>query len=143
MTKPIPVRVAFRAATRYVVVGECHISVYSVASHGYAQIGWQEDGKTQGTTAHRAASTFYDGPLDEGETVDHRCKNRRCVRREHLRRLSNFENARRTNGRDWPLGECAHGHPNELLAVKGRKRVCGVCNAEWQAGWRAKRRGRS
>lgn len=52
----IPDRVALRAATKYKVDGDCWVSTYSVASHGYAQIGWQEKGKLRGTTAHRAAS---------------------------------------------------------------------------------------
>lgn len=44
---PIPERVALRAYER-VEVDEagCWISTYSTASHGYAQIGWQGDGKT-------------------------------------------------------------------------------------------------
>lgn len=38
----IPPRVAARAAARCIVddVTGCWISTYSVASHGYAQIGW-------------------------------------------------------------------------------------------------------
>lgn len=91
----------------------CHQSTYSVTSAGYAQIGWQPSGESnKGTTAHRAAWTAVYGPIPDGLTVDHLCKNRRCVNVEHLRLLTNFENARRTHGRDWPIGngECINGH---------------------------------
>lgn len=41
----IPDRVAERAATKYETSEDgCWISTYSVASHGYAQIGWQDAG---------------------------------------------------------------------------------------------------
>lgn len=127
---PVPDRVAFRAATRFVAVGDCHESTYSVASHGYAQIGWQDaDGKRHGTTAHRAAWAHHHGQVAQGETVDRTCKNRRCVRIEHLRSLPNLENARRTAGRDWPVGTCANGHGPELWRPKGPTRKKGYCHA--------------
>lgn len=53
----------------------------------------------------------------------------------HLRLLPNFENARRVNGLDWPMGQCANGHPNNRLkavvrVARGKKRlgtICGEC----------------
>lgn len=131
-TRPIPERVAARAATRFVVSGECHISTYSIASHGYAQVGWSDAGKNTMTTAHRAAWVHYTGEqIEPGYTIDHRqglgCKSRRCVRREHLRSLINLENARRTSGTDWPLGTCRHGHGVEHWRPKSDKRLKGYC----------------
>ena len=51
----IPDRVALRALRRFERDTEsgCHISTYSVASHGYAQIGWQDAGYRQVVTAER------------------------------------------------------------------------------------------
>ena len=44
---PVPERVARRAYERVEKRDDgCWISTYSVASHGYAQIGWNEGGKT-------------------------------------------------------------------------------------------------
>jgi len=137
----IPQDVAQRALDRFVARGDaCHISDYSVGSHGYAQIGWKRPSGGGCTTAHRAAWTAVHGQIPAGMTVDHICKERRCVNVAHLRLLSNFENARRTNGRDWPLGECAHGHPNELLRHTGTKLVCDPCSREQQARYRQKLR---
>src|SRR5258705_11557020 len=115
---PIPRRVAARAFySRRRGPNGCQISTYSVASHGYAQIGWTDNsGIRRGTTAHRAAWTHVHGQIPAGMTVDHKptC-DRRCVNVKHLRLLSNYENGRRTSGRDWPLGECINGHSNEFL----------------------------
>lgn len=91
----IPPRVAERAASRFVIDGECHVSTYSTGSHGYAQIGWVPDSATRSTmtTAHRAAWVYANGPIPEGMTVDHTCRNRRCVRVDHLRLLTLAENS--------------------------------------------------
>lgn len=141
MTHPIPARVAARASTNWSARGDCKISTYSTGSHGYAQIGWQAEGKVYMTTAHRAAWTYANGRIPDGATVDHVCKEKRCVNPDHLRILSNYENARRTNGRDWPIGECANGHPNSesYLQPSGRRR-CLPCNRAAQARYRARQR---
>jgi hypothetical protein len=142
---PIPERVAQRALTRFVVAEDgCHISTYSTASHGYAQIGWTPTGEgNKGTLAHRAAWAAVNGQIPEGMTVDHLCKNRRCVNPDHLRLLPNYENARRINGWDWPLGECRHGHPNSMLRRQSDGRIkCHACRMEWQRRHRAKKRAR-
>lgn len=113
----IPDRVRERAATRVArsSVSGCWISGYSVASHGYAQIGWQENGGRWMVLAHRASWERSNGPVPPGMTLDHLCKEKRCVNPDHLRLLDNFENGRRTHGRDWGEGECANGHPNSFL----------------------------
>ena len=143
MSIDIPQRVAERAYFRFVAsMDGCRISSYSVASHGYAQIGWTIDntGRRSGTTAHRAAWVYVHGQIPDGMTIDHVCKNRRCVNVDHMRMLTNYENARRTDGRDWPLGECANGHPNsENIDVNG-KHHCRICHAEWKQRGVAKTR---
>lgn len=124
----IPKRVAERAFTNWEPSPSgCRISTYSTASHGYAQIGWQDRaGRMRGTTAHRAAWVHIHGQIPAGLTIDHKptC-DKRCVHTDHLRKLTNFENGRRTHGKDWPLGECANGHSNKHLFrqwVKGENR---------------------
>ena len=130
----IPDRVASRAANRW-IAGEngCRISTYSVGSHGYAQIGWQDPDHRHVVTAHRAAWVWANGQqIPVGMTIDHLCKNRRCVNPDHLRLISNFENARRTSGSDWQMGMCKHGHPNsEIRYQPSGKAYCGICSKEW------------
>lgn len=138
----IPDRVAARAAVLFEADGSgCWISTYSTASHGYAQIGWQDADYRQVVTAHRAAWVYHHGQqIPDGMTIDHTCKTRPCVNPSHLRMLSNFENARRTSGRDWRMGECVNGHSNDFLVHRGGKWKCEKCAAEWQRRYRAKKR---
>lgn len=131
----IPERVAARAATRFVVDEHgCHISTYSVASHGYAQIGWQDGGYRQVVTAHRASWVHVNGQIPEGMTIDHICRVRPCVNPEHLQLMSNLENARGGGGHHTtapvPTGDkCSRGHA-ELLYANGEKH-CRECAQEW------------
>jgi hypothetical protein len=123
----------------------CLVSRYSVGSHGYAQVGWSVEGKTVVITAHAALWQYLHGPLESGQTVDHTCpkgRNRKCIEITHLRELSNLDNARRTNGRDWPLGQCAQGHPDSEWHPKSatnKKGYCNVCSREATRRKRASR----
>lgn len=140
----IPERVAARAATRAIVEGECLTSTYSVASHGYAQVGWTESGMRTMTTAHRAAYVFWTGQqIPDGMTVDHTCHNRRCVRRVHLRLLSNPDNGRR-NGpdRDYEVGQsCRRNHPaSARVRTSEGHLICHECRLVTQAEFRQRRR---
>ena len=140
----IPSRVAERAAVRCVKAANgCLISTYSVASHGYAQIGWTDkDGGHYMVLCHRAAWVHHHGmQIPDGMTIDHLCKNRQCVNPDHLRLLSNFENARRTNGDDWPLGVCKHGHPNaRLKRRKSGRWECQDCRRMYSGQHRSRKR---
>lgn len=138
----IPERVVKRVLSK-VAMGPrgCHISTYSVASHGYAQVGWHEDGERIVTLCHRVIWTWFRGAIPDGMTVDHMCKNRRCIRLQHLRLISNLENARRTSGRDWPLGQCVNGHSDAEYWVpkagRGGKGFCLRCKTEAREQWLA------
>ncbi len=72
--------------------------------------------------------------------MDHKeCSNRRCIEITHLRLLPNLENARRTNGADWPLGQCKHGHDESWWMPKtatNKKGYCYACVALDQAAKR-------
>lgn len=143
----IPFRVCERAYQKWEAADDdadcCFISTYSTASHGYAQIGWQDPGYRNIVLAHRAAWTYVHGQIPEGMTVDHRTTcDRRCVRVTHLRLLTNLENARRTSGRDWPLGQCINGHDDSYWLPKGPTRIkgcCAMCRADNQRRYRKKK----
>lgn len=117
----------------------CLVSRYSVGSHGYAQ-AW--DGETV-VLAHRIVWERHHGPVAKGMTVDHLCHNRKCVEIEHLRELSNLENARRNKaGADWPAGQCINGHDDATYwRPKGPMRVKGYCHACRMDAQRRRRRG--
>jgi hypothetical protein len=141
---PVPERVAQRALTNVDKQADgCWISRYSVMNTGYAQVGW--GGTTRGTVlAHRAAWVAVNGQVPLGMTLDHTCKVKRCVNPSHLRPLPNYENARRTAGRDWPMGYCANGHDSTHLIqvtrnanTSGKATICGTCMKDSQARWSA------
>lgn len=96
----------------------------------YAQIGWREDGKPHRMYVHRVAWIAAHGPIPAGMTVDHLCFQAKCVNVDHLRLLTNFENARRQRGAAFPLGACRNGHPNSMLRVNNAgKRYCPACRS--------------
>lgn len=144
----VPERVVERVLTKVAMgpvvdleLGACHLSTYSTASHGYAQVGWAEDGERRMVLCHQVVWIDDEGPIPDGVTVDHRCHVRRCIRRPHLRLLTNKENgARNRPGFDWPLdGSCSRGHGPEHRAERsdGGTR-CMVCHAEDKAAHAAK-----
>jgi HNH endonuclease len=100
------------------------------ASDGYGKV--QLDGR--GVGAHRVAWELTNGPIPAGLTIDHLCRNRRCVNPAHLEAVtqqvnvlrgtsSAAVNARRTH--------CVNGHEftpeNTYLYNDGRRRVCRTC----------------
>lgn len=126
--------------------GGCRLSRYSLGSHGYPQIGWVEDGKRTMSLCHLVLWKAHHGPISPGMTVDHTCKTKRCVNVQHYRLLPNLENARRTSGRDWPLGQCVNGHLDATYWHKpasGGKGYCRACRADAQRRYWARKAARS
>lgn len=132
----IPERVAERAGTKYVEdENGCWISTYSVASHGYAQIGWQSGDYRQVVTAHRASWVHHSGKqIPDGMTIDHTCRVRRCINPAHLQVMGNVENATGGGGLHTsvpvPTGELCHVGHAVLLFPTGAKN-CRECAQEW------------
>jgi hypothetical protein len=145
----IPERVKARAAEKVDIDSNgCMISRYSLGSHGYPQIGWRGDGERHLVLVHRATWEAENGPVPLGMTLDHVCKVKACVNPApaHHRLLANLDNARRTAGRDWPLGECIRGHSDDHLVERRRgpvngggvKMRCIICEREDQRAYRAR-----
>ena len=153
MSLLIPERVKARAATRYVVdENDCWVSSYSTSTHGYAQLGWQDGppGSHKMTLAHRSAFEYHTGErIPDGMTIDHMCRNRRCVNPDHLRMLSMTDNSmRNADGRDFPVGwSCVKNHDSSLRRTRTRKKknghtsevtFCLQCDRDSNARYRAK-----
>ncbi len=59
--------------------------------------------------AHRLAYMFSVGPIAAGQHIDHLCRNRICVKPEHLEQVSPAENLRRAPPKRKQT-HCRHGH---------------------------------
>jgi hypothetical protein len=100
--------------------------------------------------AHRVVYELMVGPVPDGLEIDHLCRNRACVRPDHLEPVTRQENCRRAAlHEDWhrpkPQNKthCIRGHAltieNTWSAGKsGRK--CRICGEIARARYRASKR---
>lgn len=128
--------VRFRRATRAGSIpthrpdlGPCLDFIGSDNGHGYGQFAYH--GNRAGY-AHRYAWERVHGPIEDGLTVDHLCRNRRCCNVEHLELVTRLENYIR--GCETRT-ECPNGHPYPPEAKPG-ERNCPICKeAQTKRSW--------
>lgn len=87
--------------------GECWIWTGSKHSAGYGSTSVN----AKRVYAHRYAYEVLVGPIPEGLVIDHLCRNRLCVRPDHLEPVTLAENTRRGATPFGPLhATCKRGH---------------------------------
>lgn len=89
--------------------------------------------------AHRFAFTEVRGPIPPGMTLDHTCRNRRCVNPAHMDVCTRAENLRRTFPFRAVNITCPQGHRLDIdvttgsVGFVGSHRRCLVCvRLSWQ-----------
>lgn len=84
-------------------------------------------GKTH-VIAHRFSYELINGPIEDGLEIDHLCKNRSCVRPDHLEAVTHLENMRRAYA---DKTHCIHGHllsEENVWRQKTGARICKECS---------------
>ena len=92
--------------------------------------------------APRFAYETLVGPIPEGLTIDHLCRNPPCVNADHMEPVTNRVNILRGNGtsaRNARKTHCSQGHPfdaeNTFYSPEG-SRVCRECKRVRGLSWR-------
>jgi hypothetical protein len=93
------------------------------------------DGDVSGK-AHRFAYKHFVGPLVDGLTIDHKCRNRRCVNPDHLQQITGLHNTMIGEG-PGPINlrktHCPKGHeysPENTYVDKRGYRYCRQCTKD-------------
>lgn len=116
----------------------CVECLYKGAVRGYSGI-WFAGGMWP---THRLVWLLERGEIGDGLTLDHLCRNRRCVNLDHLEPVSSGENTRRSP-RAFKT-HCANGHEytdrDWALVGSVKNRRCWKCSYESKRRQRQKRR---
>lgn len=87
--------------------------------------------------AHRVVYEVFVGPVPAGLDLDHLCRNRGCVRPDHLEPVTRSENLRRGIGGEArreqaaAMTTCKNGHPwTPENTRQGKQRHCRACARE-------------
>ena len=125
----------------------CWLWTGTKTSMGYGRLYIinQSDNKSVRVLAHRLAYEIFVGPIPDGLTIDHLCRNRPCVNPEHLEAITLQDNILRGIGsaaRNAKKTHCPQGHPYDLLNTYIRAngwRVCHRCKIHTDKLYRLKK----
>ena len=137
---------AMKARNISVTASGCWEWTGKIASNGYGHTTI----KGKCLLAHRAFYSHAKGEIPEGLTIDHLCRNKRCVNPDHLEAVTSRENTLRASNAPAAMNHvkthCKRGHElsgaNLYLRQRGcrTERWCRKCNAERQAQYNSRKR---
>lgn len=128
--------------------GLCWLWTAYTNPRGYGQfgIGSRTDGTAKVIPAHRWAYEHWVGPIPDGLTIDHLCRNRPCVNPDHLEPVTQGENTLRGDtfqAENLAKTHCPQGHPYDeanTYRYSDGKRACRECRREHRRRYKRRRR---
>lgn len=111
---------------------ECWTWRGNILPHGYARF---RDDVGRWSYVHRFSYERFVGPIPDGLTIDHLCRNRACSNPAHLEAVTDRVNVLRGTGpsaRNARKTHCDNGHSydeDSYMTAKGW-RVCRICRRE-------------
>lgn len=102
-----------RFLSKVQITEECWLWTGAANGNGYGHISINK----KPVKAHRLSYELHKGSIPTGLVIDHLCRNRRCVRPDHLEAVTQKENLRRS-----PLNPAMAG--GMALAAKKLKNEC-------------------
>lgn len=110
----------------------CWIWIAGKSTKGYGKFNL--GGRT--VSAHRLSYEWARGPIPEGRELDHLCRNRACVKPDHLEPVAHHENVLRGNLGKATATHCGYGHPytseNTYVRKDGKGKDCRQCKLRRQ-----------
>ena len=123
---------------------DCWVWMSSKNGRGYGTFAMNKDGHQSTKLAHRVAYELEIGPIPNGLSLDHRCRNRLCVNPAHLEPTTIRENLLRAPTTVSTLNSqkmfCPKGHALEgdnlmRYYLKKGVRQCRICHNEQTKLW--------
>lgn len=120
------------------VTGHCWVWTGLPNDHGYGRFSVER----RILLAHRWAYMQSRGAIPAGLELDHLCRQRECVRPDHLEAVTHAENVRRGNAgmHHSAKTHCKNGHPFNEANTRhtSRQRVCLPCARARNAAYEAR-----
>jgi len=109
---------------------------------GYGSLRWEG----RFPYAHRVVYELLVGPIPKGMQLDHLCRNRACVRPDHLEPVTCRENVLRGDGiaaNNARKTHCPQGHEytEENTYVNHGRRFCRMCGRDHFNRWYRRKKG--
>lgn len=106
--------------------GDCWIWTAGRTNQGYGRFS---PARSESARAHRYSYELAYGPIAPGLVIDHLCRNKACVRPDHLEPVTTTENIRRAHPAV-VTNRCKHGHEFTAENTRHRRdgsRACRTC----------------